>query len=211
MMKQLVIIGAGRFGREVSAYAEESMPDVKVKGFLDSRADVLDGFAGYPPIIGTVEDYAIGPDDVFVCGVGEVDSRLAYAEAVERRGGRFVSIVHPKAYVGRNVVIGDGSVIAPGAIISNDTVIGRHVVVNSFSLVSHDCRVGDGCVLAPYSTPGSMATLGRCVFMGMKSCMIPGNSLGDDVYVAAGALVTKSYGSGGLLIGLPATRRERRA
>lgn len=206
-MKQLVIIGAGMFAREVATYAEESLPDARVKGFLDSRAHVLDGYAGYPPLLGSVEDYEIQPDDVFVCGIGYPDDRLRYAGMVEGRGGRFVSIVHPRAYVGKNVAIGEGCVLAPGAIVSCDTTLGRHVVVNSFALVGHDCRIGDGCVFAPGSCPGSQASLGKRVFMGLHSCLVPHHDLGDDVYVAAGAVVTRSYESG-MLVGVPAKRKE---
>lgn len=205
-MNRLIIIGAGLFGRELAAYAEESLPDIPVAGFLDSRAGILDGYAGYPPIIGTVEDYAIGAGDVFVCGVGRVEDRLKYAETIERRGGRFVSVVHPRAYVGRNVVLGDGCVLAPGAVVTNDSVLGRHVLVNVNSHIGHDCKIGDGCVFAPLSCPGSIATLGRRVFMGIGACMTPGHELGDDVYVAAGAVVTASVASGRVM-GVPARQK----
>lgn len=206
-MKRLIIIGAGLFGRELAAYAEESLPDMKLVGFLDSRSNILNGYTGYPPIIGTVEDYAIGPDDVFACGIGYVDYRLKYAEMMERRGGKFVSIVHPRAYVGRNTVIGDGCVLAPGAVVSCDCTLGRHVLVNVNAHIGHDCRIGDGCVFAPMSCPGSMAKLGRRVFMGIGACMTPNHELGDDVYVAAGAVVTDSVSSG-VVMGVPARQKS---
>ena len=203
MKKKLVIIGAGAFGRELASYAEESFPHIPVAGFLDSRSGILDGHKGYPPIIGTVEDHAIREDEVFVCGVGYVESRLEYAERIERRGGTFVSVIHPRAYVGRNTIVGDGCVLAPGAMVSNDCVLGRHVLVNVNAHVGHDCRIGDGCVFAPLSCPGSVARLGRRVFMGIGACLIPGHELGDDVYVAAGAVVTASVASGRVM-GVPA-------
>ena len=202
-MKQLIIIGAGKFGRELAAYAEESLPGVAIAGFLDSRPHVLDGYSGYPPIIGTVEDHAIGENEVFVCGIGYVDSRLKYAEIIEQRGGKFISVVHPRAYVGKNTVVGDGSVIAPGAVVSTDCVLGRHVLVNVNAHIGHDCVVGDGCVFAPLSCPGSTSRLGRRVFMGIGACMIPEHELGDDVYVAAGAVVTDSVAAG-IVMGIPA-------
>lgn len=205
-MKRLVIIGAGLFGRELAAYAEESLPDIPVAGFLDSRSHILDGYSGYPPIIGTVEDYAIGADDLFVCGIGYAEHRLRYAEMIERRGGKFVSVVHPRAYVGRNTVIGDGCVLAPGAVVTNDSVLGRHVLVNVNAHIGHDCRIGDGCVFAPLSCPGSMARLGRRVFMGIGACVTPGHELGDDVYVAAGAVVTDDVKSGRVM-GVPARQK----
>lgn len=204
MKNQLIIIGAGLFGRELSTYAREALPNIPLKGFLDSRAHILDGYPGYPPILGSVEDYEIQPGDLFVCGVGRPDSRLAYAQMIEKRGGRFVSVIHPRAYVGQNTVIGDGCVLAPCAVVTNDIVLGRHVLVNANVYVGHDCRVDDGCVFAPLSSPCSLSRFGKRVFMGIGACAIPGLELGDDAFVAAGAVVTANVGPGGRVAGVPA-------
>ena len=53
-MKNLLIIGARGFGREVYNTALESVGYEKefiVKGFLDGKSDALNGYEGYPPII----------------------------------------------------------------------------------------------------------------------------------------------------------------
>lgn len=74
-MKKLIIIGARGFGREVFSLATRSIgynEEFSIKGFLDSKSDVLDEFENYPPIIGSVEDYEIQEDDVFVCALGSV-------------------------------------------------------------------------------------------------------------------------------------------
>ena len=39
--RNLLIVGAGGFGREALAYIEDDNPLFKVKGFLDSRTDAL--------------------------------------------------------------------------------------------------------------------------------------------------------------------------
>jgi len=206
-MKRLIIIGAGKFGRELAAYAEESLPGLKIAGFLDSRPHILDGYRGYPPIIGTVEDHAIGDNEVFVCGIGYAESRLAYAEIIEHRGGKFISVIHPRAYVGKNTILGDGCVLAPGAVVSTDCVLGRHVLVNANVYIGHDCHVGDGCVFSPLSSSGGMSRFGRRVFMGISSSIIPERELGDDVYVAAGAVVINSVASG-VVMGVPARPKK---
>ena len=65
-MKHLLIIGASLWGREVYDIAKsciEAGADLDIKGFLDSRAEVLSNFKNYPPIIGPVETYEIQKDD----------------------------------------------------------------------------------------------------------------------------------------------------
>ena len=57
-MKHLVIIGAGGYGREMYGAALGAVgyaTAFDVKGYLDARADALEGFAGYPPVIGSPE------------------------------------------------------------------------------------------------------------------------------------------------------------
>ena len=67
-MKNLLIIGARGWGREVCWYFknEPTDKDIRVKGFLDSDKHALDDYRGdFPPIISDVESYIIQPDDVF--------------------------------------------------------------------------------------------------------------------------------------------------
>ena len=79
--KRLVIVGASAMGREACAYAQDC--GWEVKGFLDSRRDVLDGFVGYPPLLGSVEDYDVQSDDVFVVAVGDPAAKMRYVRRVE--------------------------------------------------------------------------------------------------------------------------------
>ena len=51
-MKDLVIIGAGGFGRELFSAAREAVgfgEQFRVKGYLDANPAALDRFTGYPP------------------------------------------------------------------------------------------------------------------------------------------------------------------
>lgn len=200
-MKRLVIVGASAMGRETCAYARECGMDVK--GFLDSRAGMLDGFGGYPPILASVEEYVVAEDDVFVCAVGDPTDKLRYVDAVAAKGGQFVSVVHPSAYIGMNVRLGDGCIICPHAVITNDCVLGDHVIVNVLASVNHDNRIGSGSTIGPGCRLAGRVAIGRGVFVGAGATLIPDIILGDGVFVAAGAVVTKSF-AGGRLMGVPA-------
>ena len=199
--KRLVIIGASAMGREVCAYAQEAgMP---VKGFLDSRIDILRERMGYPPILGSVEEYRIEASDVFVCAVGDPSIKRHYVQIVKERGGNFISIIHPTAYIGMNVRIGKGCIVAPQTSMSNDTTLGDHVIINLNASISHDNSISTGCTICPGCHLAGWVTLGEDVFVGIGASIIPHVSLGKGVFVAAGALVTKSCHSGRLL-GIPA-------
>ena len=66
-MKNLIIIGAGGMGRQVFLFAQGCkgyQKDYVIKGFLDDNLDAMDGFDDFPPLLGSVDDYEIQPDDV---------------------------------------------------------------------------------------------------------------------------------------------------
>ena len=201
---KLVIIGASAMGREACAYARECGMDVK--GFLDSRPGILDGFGGYPPIIAPVEEYEPEEGDEFVCAVGDPAPKQKYVEALAAKGARFVSVVHPSAYIGANVRIGEGCIVCPRSVVTNDSVLGRHVIVNVASSINHDNRIGDYTTVCPGVRLAGRVAVGCGVFLGTGALVIPDVRLGDGVFVAAGATVTKSFESGRLM-GVPAVCR----
>lgn len=203
-MKHLVIIGASALGREVCSYAADC--GIKVKGFLDSRANIIGDYKNYPPILSSVETYKIASDDIFVCAIGDPLPRKQYADLIKNRGGEFVSILHPTAFVGANVSIGPGCIIRPFAAIGNDTRIGSHVIVGIQSLVAHDCKICDYVTVSPGCHIAGWCNVGEGVFVGIHSALVPHISIGQGVYVAAGAVVTKSVDSGRVM-GVPAVKK----
>lgn len=200
----LIIIGARAMGRETCTYAQEA--GLTVKGFLDSKADALSGFVDYPPVLGAVDDYHIADGDVFVCALGDPEFKQRYVDVIVEKGGRFVSVIHPTAYVGYNVKIGDGSIICPNATITNDTILGEHVILNVGASINHDNRIGAFSTICPGCRLAGRVTIGKYVFVGTGALLIPDVSLGDNVYVAAGATVTRSFESGRLM-GVPAIQK----
>ena len=200
-MKRLVIIGASGLGREAYAYAKAC--GIEVKGFLDSRGSLLDNKRGYPPILGSVENYSIAVGDVFVCAVGEVESRRHYVAQIRAKGGAFISVVHPTALLGDNVKLGEGCIVRPYAVIGNDASLGDHVIVGVQALVAHDCKIGDFVTISPGCHIAGWASLKDGVFMGIHSAVIPRVEIGTNVVVAAGAVVIGDV-MAGRVMGVPA-------
>lgn len=201
MSERLVIIGGSAMGRELYAYARDC--GMIVKGFLDSRSDILGAFDGYPPVLDSVETYKIEDDDVFVSAVGDPRAKMEYVNCIAEKGGRFTTIIHPTAYVGMNVKLGNGCIICPHVSITNDTIVGDHVIVNNGTSINHDNVIGTGSTISPGCHLAGRVRLGENVFLGVGALVIPDVELGNGVYVAAGAVVVNSAESG-CLMGVPA-------
>ena len=102
-MKHLIIIGARGAGREAYDRAPSFCgygTEFDIKGFLDDKADALDGMPGYPPILSSVEDYSPKPDEVFICALGDPHWRQVYADKILRKGGEFISLIDKTATIG---------------------------------------------------------------------------------------------------------------
>lgn len=204
-MKNLIIIGASALGREVASWAENACSYVKVKGFLDSRTDILNTYKNYPPILDSVENYQPKKNDVFICALGEPEMRQKYVTLIENKDGIFISLIHPKAYIGKNVTIGSGTIIRPNVILTTDIIIGNHCVIGVNSSIGHDCILDDFVTISPGCDIAGWCHIHSNAFLGVHSAVIPHVELGGGggTYVAAGAIVTRSYALGRLM-GIPA-------
>ena len=197
-MKNLLIIGARGFGREVyNAFlrTESYMnKEICVKGFLDDKEDAFDGISDdLPPIIGSVENYIINPDDVFICALGDSTWRKHYVEIISKKGGRFINIIHPSAYVSPQAKIGVGCFISSFTSVSPNSTIGNHVMIQAYDTISHDTIIGDYASIESYVFLGGYSKVGEMTTMHTKSSIIPHKSVGKSCVVGFGSVVMRSF------------------
>lgn len=144
-MKNLVIIGAGGFGRTLFSNAIECVgygEKFVVKGFIDDNLQALDGFHNYPAIIATIRDYLPQPDDVFVSSIGG-PSRRPCMEEIISRGGEFMELIHQTARIYKNAKLGKGNFIGAYSVIGNDAEIGDYNMIQSYTVIGHDAKIGN--------------------------------------------------------------------
>ena len=206
-MKHLVIIGAGGYGREMYGAALGSVgygTAFDVRGYLDARADALDGFAGYPPVIGDPSTYVPDVDDVFITALGDVASRRRCVQQVIEHGGSFVSLVHRTAFLGPNVTVGDGSFIAPNVVLTADVRIGRHVAVFHNTSIGHDTSLEDFSHVYAQCSIGGSVRVGNGAVVYPGSVVTPRRTVGEGAVVGAGSTVILNVKPGVTVFGSPA-------
>lgn len=114
------------------------------------------------------------------------------------------SISHPKAVIGNNVRVGDGSVIMANATVNPSVLIGEHCIINTNSVIEHDCSIGDFCHVSPGAIVTGGVRLGEGVHIGARAVILPGVSIGSWAIVGAGAVVTKDIPEKTIYVGNPA-------
>lgn len=207
--KQLIIVGAGGFGREVLQWAEDIMKcrsDWTIQGFLDANPAALEGFACKYSILDSPDGFRPGPADLLVCAIGDPLTRMTVAASLTSRGARFATLVHPTAIVGARSVLGEGCILCPNVTVTTDVQLGRHVIVNNHATVGHDAVVGDCCSLFCHSDVTGAARLEAGVTLGSHSSILPGVKVGEFAKVGAGSIVARRVKPYTTVFGVPAKR-----
>ncbi len=128
------------------------------------------------------------------------------------------AIVGDQAYVRERASIGERTVIGRGSAVDNDVVVGDRVRVQTsvyltaFSLVEDDVFVGpcamttndDAMGRIARGTPLRGATLRRACRIGGGAVLVPGVEVGEEAFVAAGAVVTRDVAPRAVVMGVPA-------
>lgn len=209
-MKNLIIIGASGFGREVYSWAcamQEYNIDWYINGFIDDNLNALAGY-DYPiPILSTIKDYIPKTNDVFVCAIGNPNVKQACVDTVRNNGGRiFVNIIHPTVIISKNVVLGQGVIFCPMSSVNADAWIGNFVTLNSHTSVGHDSIIGDWSQINSYCDITGNVKIGTKVFIGSNASVLPGLKVGDNARIGAGSIVIKNVDENLTVFGNPAKK-----
>jgi acetyltransferase-like isoleucine patch superfamily enzyme len=135
--------------------------------------------------------------------------------AGSRIGAR--ATVGDRAHVRERTTIGEESTIGMGSAVDNDVTVGARVRVQTgcyltaFSRIEDDVFVAPGVVTTNDPTGGRSrgeglegVTLRRGCRVGGGAVLLPGVEVGEEGFVAAGAVVTRDVAPGTLVVGVPA-------
>ena len=207
-MKNLIIIGAGGYGREIFDFAHDSKgygTEFCIKGFIDENPNALDGYMGYPPIFGKVSEYIPQKDDVFICAIGSVKPKKKVCEIILSKGGEFITLISNRAYVSsNNTHIGKGCLICPESRVHCDVTIGDFVTLQPNAVLGHDVKVGNWCHINDYADCGGATQIEDEVTVHTHSFILPGFKVGRGATIGAGSIVVRNVKENAVMFGNPA-------
>lgn len=210
-MNDIVVYGAGGFGREIACLINRInaiKPTWDFLGFIDD---------GVP--VGTKNEYGeVLGDFAFLNGItNEVSVALAIGsprilkkleKAISNPKVNFPNLIDPDVFfLDRDKVhLGKGNIICAKSIVSCNVSFGDFNVVNMGVGIGHDAHLGNYNVIMPNVNISGGVVIGEGNMLGVKSTVMQYLTIGDGITLGANSLLIKSAKESALYMGIPAKK-----
>jgi sugar O-acyltransferase (sialic acid O-acetyltransferase NeuD family) len=195
-MKEIIIIGAGGFGKEIYSYIQDDLQkgylkNIKIKGFIDDNKniDVIDSL-----YLGNIDEYIYRKEDYIIVAIANVFIRNRIINKLKNKNVNFYKYIHHSAFISLDAKIEKGTIICPHSIIQTNTHIKEFSILNIFSSIGHDSVLGKNSILSPYSSLNGNVKTGDNLFMGTRATILLGSSLGSNCTISAHTVVKGKIG-----------------
>lgn len=207
--KDLYIIGAGGFGREVAWLVERINKEKatwNLKGFIDDNVLLHGTFENDYLVVGGC-DYlkSLSKETWVVCAVAAAKTRRKIIEKIKDIPTvRFGILVDPDVICSEKVTVGEGSIICAGTIITVNISVGSHNIINLDCTIGHDAVLHDFVTIYPSVNVSGNVTISECVELGTGMQIIQGKTIGTESIIGAGAVVVRDIPQKCVAVGSPA-------
>ncbi|MEV6976012.1 hypothetical protein [Kitasatospora sp. NPDC093806] len=192
-MKDLVVIGAGRFALEVTRYVEDTAAH-RVVRYVAVAGEAV---AAPAELCVTEHDFAPEPGTPVVLAVSDVARRRELIDGLIGRHRLLAeNIVHPSSRVDAGALRGTGNVIGPDNYLGVNATLGDFNVLNYRSTVGHHSRIGSNNFIAPNFHCGNSIEVGDDNLFGLSCTVAPGLVIGSDCRFQAGLSLFENASSG---------------
>lgn len=194
--KKLVIIGAGEMAMIAYEYFTYDS-EYEVSGFAVEREYLTETTLYDLPVVPfeNIENH-FPPDahDAFVAIPASQLNRLRTRLYNETKSKNYkcATYISSKAFVWRNVKIGDNCFIFESNTVQPFVEIGNNVVLWSGNHIGHRTVIEDNCFLSSHVVVSGYCVIGSGSFIGVNATINDRITIARDCIVASGALVSKS-------------------
>jgi len=212
-MKDIYIIGAGGFGREVA----DTVHDINKKSETYNMAGFIDDDSSkWGMVINDIEVKG-GTDFLFdlgkndpgrihaVIAVGDPDTKVKLARKLDP-SVTWENIIHPTAIISGYASIGEGNTIQSYALVNANVKMGNHCLINAGSGLGHDVVLNNYVSIMSKCDITGNCVLKDCVYVATSVCVIPGIVVEKNAFLGAGSVIVNDVETCATMIGNPARR-----
>lgn len=202
-MLKIVLYGAGKLGKQMHYIVDKYFHDtIKIVGFADDTIEkgtlILNSLHNLGSIIELNSSKNYSPENtklVLSIGYSNMNGRkIAFTKAKEF-GYSFENIIHPKAFVEKNVAIGEGVIILPGVVVDQYVTINDINYLDIGTIIGEETIIGSNNYFSAGSTIAGSVNIGENNFFGLNTTIVNGLTLGNNNFVNAQSLIYKNIGN----------------
>ena len=208
MTKNVVILGAGGFAREVldifDAYTKTGQR-YKVLGYIiDSKFGSPGTLINQKPILGDFIWLSENKENIYaICGVGDPVLRKHLVERALKLDVSFINAIHPSATLTPWVNLGVGVVITAGCRLTNQIIIGNHVQINLNSTIGHNSKLDDYVTIAPGTNISGNVSISKGSYIGTGVNIIEKINIAEWSIIGAGSTIIRDIPPNTTVVGSP--------
>lgn len=205
-MKDIIIVGAAGFGREIEQWIGDinrEKPTWNILGYIDDNLHALDGIPSDYKIIGTIKGWEPKGNEFYALGMAFPKVKVKVVNILKNRGAKFATLIHPSSNVSKFAEIGEGTIITQRSGLNSNAKVGAFVSIID-SGCAHDSIIGDFSTLSGKVNVNGHVTVGERVYIGCAASVAPGKKIGDDAQVGIGSVVISNVKAGTTVFGNPA-------
>ncbi len=206
-MKDIVIIGAGDFGKEI-AWLIDDINRVAMRynllGYIDDYKEQDIEINGYK-VLGNSDYLSKVATAKKLYGIISIKNGDVRKNLVRKICNiEWETLIHPSVIISGSSKIGEGSIVAAGSIISNDVKIGKHCLINLACTIGHDNIFENYVSVMPGCNLSGFTTLKEGCFLGTGVKIIPHRTVGEASIIGAGTVIIKDIPGFSTAVGNPA-------
>jgi len=202
MKKKLIILGASAFAQVAHAYFTEDS-DYEVAAFSVERSYLKkDHFCDLPLVAFESLDQFYPPRSY------EIFAAVAYSQmnrlrtrlylSAKQKGFRPARYISSRAFVWKNVAIGEHCFIFENNTIQPFAALGNNVILWSGNHVGHHARIEDNCFISSQVVISGFVEVGENSFLGVNVAVANNLRIGKDSWIGAGVTLTHHTKEGSL-------------
>jgi len=212
-MENIVIVGAGGFGREVEwlikRINQQNNNKWNILGYVDDNLEKGKKITNLEVIYNTEELSQTKEKTNVVIAIGNAKVRKTiYNKIKNNENLAFPNLIDPSAIIGE-IDLGKGNIICAG------TIATVNIKINDFNIINLDCTIGHDDILEDFITVypsvniSGNTNIKELVEIGTGTQIIQGKNICSNVIIGAGAVVVKDIIEAGTYVGIPVKKIEK--
>lgn len=194
--KKLVLVGDSALAEIAYEYFTVDTEYEVVAFSVETPYLKRDRLFGIPvvPFENVEQTYAPSGHDVFVAiSYGQLNRlRTRLARRAKEKGYRLASYISPRAFVWRNVEIGEHCFIFEDNTVQPFVKLGSNIVLWSGNHIGHHSVIRDNCFISSHVVISGFCEVGENTFMGVNSTVANNVIVGKDNWISPNVTILKN-------------------